>query len=490
MVMSYVGALKTWIYVPIFKIFGVSVWSVRLPMVLLGALTTWFFFRLCELSLGSAAALLGAALLATDPAFVMTDTFDWGPVAIQHFLLVTGCFCLVRFAQNPAPSRRQRDLALGFFCFGLALWNKALFLWALAGLVCAGLAVFWPEIRAAARIRKNIAIAAGGFLLGAHCRSLYITATGMNDTLSSNARFEAVNLTGKLEIAANTLNGTGLFGFIVAEEWSDGPKAPSSLRGKLAFWIRDHFGEHRKDALLYAFVLALLAVPWWWRSRAARFALVFLVVTWYSMAFTRNAGAAVHHTVLLWPFPHMFIAAVFAGLMTRQTSGSGRKLWSAIASACLRRGRVVFNLLVVNQYLLQFERDGAAGNFTDALNTLSDALPDPPREAAAPALYVVDWGMHNSLALLHQGRLPLRDGTEPFNTDHPRPFEQRAIGSMFSDSDALFIGHTEPRMVFPGQCQAAEPEPLWRPVCGRCWILRIIPDSNGHPVFEIFRLAR
>ena len=46
MVMSYVGTLKTWIYFPIFKILGVSVWSVRLPMVLTGALTVWFFFEL------------------------------------------------------------------------------------------------------------------------------------------------------------------------------------------------------------------------------------------------------------------------------------------------------------------------------------------------------------------------------------------------------------------------------------------------------------
>ena len=28
---------------------------------------------------------------------------------------------------------------------------------------------------------------------------------------------------------------------------------------------------------------------------------------------------------------------------------------------------VVMNLLVVNQYVLQFERDGAAENYTDAL---------------------------------------------------------------------------------------------------------------------------
>jgi hypothetical protein len=469
MVMSYVGTLKTWIYVPIFKIFGTSVWSVRVPMVLTGALTVWFFFKLCDLALGTTAALLGAALLATDPAFLMTATFDWGPVALEHFLLVTGCFCLVRFAQG-ASAVRQGDLALGFFCFGLALWNKALFLWALAGLVCAGLAVFWPEIRAAVRVRRNVAVAAAGFLLGALPLIVY-NVRRPNDTLSSNARFEAVNLTGKLRIATGTLSGSALFGFIVAEDSPDSPKAPSSVRGRLAFWIHERWGEHRNDGLLYAFVLALLIVPWWWRSRAARFSLVFLVVAWYSMAFTRDAGAAAHHAILLWPFPHMFIAAVF-----------GRRTSAALAAGLVL---VVFNLLVVDQYIYQFERDGAAGNFTDALNGLSDALTDPPSESDAPPIYVVDWGMLNTLTLLHQGRLGLREGTGPFSTDHPGPFEQRVIRAMFSDPKALFIGHAAPRTVFPDVAQRLNQAA--RAAGLRKELVRAIPDSNGHPVFEIFR---
>jgi hypothetical protein len=307
-----------------------------------------------------------------------------------------------------------------------------------------------------------------------------------------------VNLTGKLRIATDTLAGGALFGYIVAEDWAEGPKAPSSLRGRLAFWIHDHFGERRTDALLYAFVLALLAVPWWWPSRAARFSLVFLVVTWYAMAFTHNAGAAAHHTILLWPFPHMFIAAVLARPFHRQTSDSGRKLWSAIAlAACAVL--VVFNLLVVNQYLYQFERDGAAGNFTDALNTLSDTFADPGQRApehsagaiqttADQSIYAVDWGMLNTLLLFHQGRLSFREGTEPFNDDPPTPIEQRLRGIMLSDPGALFIGHTEARTVFPEIAQRLNRAVLAAGLHKE--LLRTIPDSNGRPVFEIFRLVR
>src|SRR5690242_9906836 len=44
MVMSYVGALKSWLYRPIFDVFGTSVWAVRIPMLLAGAAGIWLFF--------------------------------------------------------------------------------------------------------------------------------------------------------------------------------------------------------------------------------------------------------------------------------------------------------------------------------------------------------------------------------------------------------------------------------------------------------------
>ena len=40
------------------------------------------------------AALLAAILLATDPTFLLPDTFDWGPLALQHLLVVSGCLLI------------------------------------------------------------------------------------------------------------------------------------------------------------------------------------------------------------------------------------------------------------------------------------------------------------------------------------------------------------------------------------------------------------
>ena len=48
MVMTYIGSLKTLLYWPIFRIFGTSPWTLRLPVVLLGAITIFVFFHLAR----------------------------------------------------------------------------------------------------------------------------------------------------------------------------------------------------------------------------------------------------------------------------------------------------------------------------------------------------------------------------------------------------------------------------------------------------------
>ena len=470
MIMSYVGTLKTLIYAPILAWFGPNVWTVRLPMVLAGALTIFAFYRLTLRSAGFTAALLAAFLLATDPSFLLTDTFDWGPVALEHLLLVTGCLFLVHFAQPSVSFRVSMwNLALGFFFFGLALWDKAIFLWALAGVVCGGALVFWPEVRKALRPRL-IATAAAAFLFGALPFVVY-NIRHLNATVDANAHLEArAGIAPKFHMMGATLDGSALFGFIPESYWGDHPRPAQSRRGRLAEWIGDRSGQHRRGGMEIALIVALLAVPWWWRSRAARFSLVFMMVATAAMFLTRGAGTAVHHSVLLWPFPQFFVAIVLSLLP-----------WRAIlpaAGAVL----VALNLLVVNQYISDFERDGAAGNFTDALFPLSSALP------SGRPIYVMDWGMINTLALLHQGRLPLNEAHGFIRQRRANQIQRQIIQRMLADSSAIFLDHVPSREVFSGirvrlDRAAAANGYQEAPV-------QTIFDSNGRPVFEMFRFRK
>ena len=463
MIMPYIGTLKTLLYWPILGLFRPNAFSLRVPMVLVGVLTILIFHRLAASIADARAALLASLLLATDPTFLLTETFDWGPVALEHLLVVTGCLMIV-----------ERRLALGCFFFGLALWNKAIFVWAFAGLVAGVVAADWPEVRRALTGRRTAAAAACAFLLGALPFVIY-NVHHPNATLQSNARLSLENLKTKFYVLERSINGSGLLGFMAADESAGNPKPPASRLGRAASWIHEHFGEHRTSLFTYAVLLALLATPVWWRSpgrRAGLFAIVFCVVTFLAMAVTRNAGAAIHHTVLLWPIPHLLVGVAAAALRPRWLlPGVGAVLAAS-------------NLLVINQYFFQFERYGACASFSDALYPLSDSLSDQ----AGQAIYVIDWGMFDSLSFLHRGNLDLRVSSEPFMTDTPDDAQRREIATMLADAHGLFLTHVRPLEMFQGvveRLEAAAGAAGYEPD-----FIRIIKDSNGRPVFELIRFRR
>ena len=68
-------------------------------MLLAGVASVWLFFRLLDRIAGRRAAIIGCTLLAVDSTYLLTVCFDWGPVALQHLLLVAGLLLLVRFYQ-------------------------------------------------------------------------------------------------------------------------------------------------------------------------------------------------------------------------------------------------------------------------------------------------------------------------------------------------------------------------------------------------------
>jgi hypothetical protein len=459
MVMSYIGTLKTLLYWPVFRIFGSSVFSVRLPMVFVGSLTIFLFYRLSVALAGGAAAVLASLLLASDPIFLMTDSFDWGPVALQQLLLVAGCLLIVK-----------RQYGFGCFLFGLALWNKALFLWVLAGLG-AGSAVAYPRlVWAALHNRELIKRAAFGFVAGA-LPFLIFNIHIPNATLGSNASFSTENFGFKVFQMESALNGSGVLGFIPMEDYAPGPKSPHSTLGRFVFWIRKCAGEHRTSLFPYAIVAALLLSPLWLRSparKAALFAITFSIVTFLAMLVCRGGGMGVHHTVFLWPMPHLLVGIALTCLRPRWM------FW--IAGSIL----VASNLLVINQYFYQFERNGVTWQFTDALIPLNRSLlPDQH-------VYVLDWNILDNLDVLRHGKLDLRLVTDIFLTAAPSATDQGRIAAAFADPKAVFVSHVRRSEAFRGVGEhlesAARTEGYEKAMC------QIIPDSHGRPIFELFRV--
>ncbi len=243
-------------------------------------------------------------------------------------------------------------------------------------------------------------------------------------------------------------------------------------------WIHDHLsdrlGVHRSTGFYYAFGILLLAAPWWWKSRAARFSLVFMIVAWLLMALTHDAGTSAHHVVLLWPFPILFVAVALASLPWRPIA------WAAATVM------IAMNLLVLNQYVYQFERDGAGDVWTDALNPLSASLDQYPGRT----FYLIDWGLSDNLNLLHQGRLDLRMATGALNTDSPSPEQRGEIRDILRDPGGLILDHVREHEGVSGSVGCPIGSGVAQSFGYHREVVRTIPDSNGRPMVEILRFAQ
>jgi hypothetical protein len=465
LLMSYLGTLKTLIYIWIFRWFGTRQDATRIPMLIAGSIGIWLFFRLLSRVAGDRAACIGCTLLAADSLYLLTTCFDWGPVALQHLLMIGGLLLVVRFYQE----KRSLSLFGAFLLFGLAVWDKALALWMLSGMFVAGVVVF-PR-RIFVTNFRHIGIAACGFCLGASPFLIY-NLTHRFATLRENSSRDFTDVSGRARLVRNTLDGQGMFGWLVEEDaGTPSPHAPANPVEKVSAAISAAAAHPREDLMFYGLLLALALAPLARGSdlRAILFSAVAMAVAWIQMATTRDAGGSVHHIILLWPFPTMIIAVSFAAA-SRRLGRAG--LPAAIAITAVLAGSEV---LVTNEYYAVMVRNGGTVPWSDAIYTLSDYLKSGP---PARSVACVDWGIMDSLRLLNRGALPLRWGGD----------EDDASISAAADGGTLYLGHAPGREIFPGKTEK---------LVGRATalglrreMLAVIADSYGRPTFEVFRLRK
>jgi len=450
MLMPYLGATKSLAYSLFAQWLPPSPMAVRLPVVLLSCATLCLFLRLVSRVADRRTAIVATALLAADTTFVLCTSLDWAPAAVQLF----GWILLANLAVSAAERPTAGVLAAIGLLAGLLVWNKAVFLFSLAGALVAAGIVFREHIRRVSR--RTLLILTCAFAVGCLPLVLYNASSGMG-TWRAREALQDYGPGFKIGAAVRTLDGSIFNGYLFAESTA----MASTMSGAV--------GKLPRHGLLAAALLAsALVLPWAAADRRRRrllhFAWMAALFTFLSMVPFRNAGAGPQHIVLLYPLPHLIVAATFVSSV--DAAGWLRKLGIGVLAAVFCAGGL---LTVV--YRLQMSANGLSVYWTDAIYGLDREL----REQRVTNVVAADWGIEEPLRALCKGRIGIV------------PDDQVTPAALNAGNRLRIVTHSAAFRLDPRRFGAVEESVR---VAGVALLpVAHVSDAQGRVVFDIFSVA-
>ena len=440
MLMSYLGCLKTLLYAPLIWMFGASAALVRLPMVAAGALSIWVIYRVVARLHSERAGAMVAVMLATDTLYLWLSRCDWGPVTLQHLLAASGVWMLLRFRDG----ERLGWLGAGGFMFGLALWDKTLFLWPALALVV-GAALLWRDIRPLFSFQRLALVltcfAVGAFPLIRH------NVRQRGATFNETAHFSTDSIRVKTVNFVLGLNSVGLLGYMIGDP---GPvEATAQGAAGATIHVAKILGFPRQSITGWAFLAALAASAF--LGRASRIAALMLLSGFTLMVFTQGGGQWPYHSSVLWPLPHIVIVFALVRLP---------KPWQTMSLGVI----ALASLAVTNTHFALLHEYGGSRQWTDAIYQLPDSL---AKAALGKPAQVIDWGILEPVQFLTLGTLPIRWGGDRTEMPPGTLYVGQVPGfEIFADSNSRLI------------------EDARRAGC-RLRVVDTVADRQGTPMFQL-----
>jgi hypothetical protein len=376
-VQTYLGALKSWMLIPAFAIFGSSVavlrasnlfWQLVALLLLMLATRRW---------LGFVPAIIVGVLLVFDPTFFFISTLDWG-AAVPSFVCRCACFY---FAVRWNQLRNLRDAFLVGLFAGLGFFNKADFAVFLIAVSLAVLICYWRQVFATIWTNSSsVALACFGFALGA-CPMLFKIPRMVALTVSG----QHPNAPGEFGVKVKTLmsmyDGSHFYRLMnaggVFERMHEGASGPLALAGVAV-------------VIACAVVLALAS-----RKPEKLRAAVFLILTGFLITLgilVLPDAVRIHHAFLAYPFPQLIVAAVVT-LAWR----ARRSFRIAAAVAIVVVCGTGLRSIAATQKLIR--ETGGRGRWSDSFNRFCSEN----RNRSDLTIVSLDWGFNEQVMFLTDG---------------------------------------------------------------------------------------
>ena len=480
MLMPYWGALKVYLMIPVFSVWGISPHTIRLPALFLGGLTLLFFSLLLARCCSVLVALLASVLLASDPSYLFYTRHDFGSAALSLFLVCCPLWCLVRWRET----NRASLWAATFFLFGVGLYNRLDYL---AFLVAAGMTVLLC-------FRKTVCLRVGSkefrcavffFLLGFSPFLLFLgkrpavaastfSLAAPPQNFSAVAQFKGYTLW-------TVLNGTSLYDFFSGRSDLNIGKEVTAT-GEVRIGSYDVDAQSLRTAslvtgtftpyvlLFFAGVFCLSSPP-----PLLRALMIFLVLLALCVFAIRGALRG-HHFVLFLPFVQAFLAASLIVLWQKSSRRVCRVVLATVGIAC-----VAANIAMDVRYHRFLAATGGRGLWSEAVYDLAQYLQDRCREQRC---LIGDWGLGTQVVTLAEGPLSLREFFWPYIENG----NEEEINALVRLSGTLFVFYADPYVNF------SRPKRLLYAAAQRAGYTietdRTFVERDGTPVIEVVKMGR
>lgn len=422
MLMPYIGALKAWLYYPIFKVFGIDYSTIRLPAILLGALALGLTWKYVHHSFGSTAASIFLIMAAVEPSSIFHSRLDWGPTALM-MVFRGGLLLSLAYWFH---SGKSKYLLLAITCAGLGTFDKLNFIWIASSAFVAGVLVYPDRFCKSYLLKhKNIVIAALAIAVALSIVFVKILGIRLIEEVGITDFGKRISIF--LHLLILTLRGEGVYQFIIQG-------------GNKAFDLHAY-------ALMATSFFALWGIYRGIRDRrlAVR-PLVYLALVILFLAiqifFTKKATGP-HHFATFAPLWLIFMAV---GLSNALIGFQKHRL--VIARALIGVPIILILSTSMNVNLLYH-----AG----VKNSIGNPHWDPASSTQLVSILIsndvnsivaVDWGIATNVQSLSDNRIRVSDLWPMFNGGLDES-QSRWIRSEFMEKGAVFVLHTEGREAFP-----------------------------------------
>ncbi len=380
LLMPYIGALKAWIYLPIFQLFGVDPLTIRLPAILFGVAGAFFLVASVGIWFGRGAAVCCAFLTLLDPSLLMHSRLDWGPNALMFFFRGLAILGIAWWWKHRTPA----GIWVALTACTLGGFDKLNFIWVSCALWFALIAVFRPEMRyyfsrypQTGTWQSALIIVTTGFIL---FRAVVI---GLSLDADPMPLFDRMGIA--LQLVQFTLVGGGPLDFISGDGMTP------------AQWML--------PAYVFALSVAICGVALFWRQIAWRpytFLLVFVLLLAAAFAFTDSATGP-HHSAVLAGLPGVLLAPLLSSPIPQSKSRVTALTLNSLR--ILSTAAIAFAMAYTTIHSIRRFAEPENSNWDMAHNDLGQLFEKYPDAYFRTA----DWGMGTQLIALSRGKVKVND---------------------------------------------------------------------------------